>query len=101
MYTEQETVSCRITITNTGPQAAIVGWASAQMHCQCIQNTRLRLPPAQSLAPTPETAFSPTRGERGRCVLQAPPVIFACDLVLSPSASTVCRLQVLLIHFMS
>ena len=79
-------------MTNSAAAPVTLAWATAQLHCQCVQAAG-QAEAAAGRAAVAATAFSPTRGDRGLCVFQTAPVIFACDVTLAPGASFVCELH--------
>ncbi|ELT87220.1 hypothetical protein CAPTEDRAFT_153233 [Capitella teleta] len=93
VYLAGETIECNVTFTNVSQKLTVkLGWASAQIHCQCsMSETRVIVPKNAQLTtsdiPGNRTTFVPSRGEKGSTALSTKPAILFCDLNLAPGES--------------
>ena len=63
-YLSGDRLVCKVTLENVTSEEQVVGWAGAQIHCQCTSKEDLVRPPAPSSAGLmkTQTSFLPNRG---------------------------------------
>lgn len=83
-----EKLSCHVKFENISSEDQSLAWAGAQLHCQCTYREDLVIPssPPQSagLNPATQTAFIPSKGEKGFTIMSSTPSVISCDLKLKP-----------------
>jgi hypothetical protein len=93
-----EKLSCHVKFENISSEDQSLAWAGAQLHCQCTYREDLVIPssPPQSagLNPATQTAFIPSKGEKGFTIMSSTPSVISCDLKLKPGEVKSCECHV-------